>query len=215
MNCTGSCVHVGTRDAISELGLAVQHPEPAVADVLIPLTALHINPGSQWSKSIWNPFWGLHLSGQTGILGRNILSSLLQQVLLPLNQHSLPLIGWLGKATSPGLKIFCFIRFCFHFIKFHHFFQSGVQFKWHSLSLKEKEIKHTSLQKLGFFASKQEATKNCCFLRHWKKPESHLLHPIPSGSFEKPSQKPEQSYFKPCSNILYPITLYLLCHVWK
>lgn len=52
MNCTGSCAHVGTCDAISELGLAVQHPQPTVADVLIPLTASHINPGSQWSKSI-------------------------------------------------------------------------------------------------------------------------------------------------------------------
>lgn len=45
-------MHVGTHDAIPELGLVSsvnQHPEPAVADVFIPLTAFTINPGSQWS----------------------------------------------------------------------------------------------------------------------------------------------------------------------
>lgn len=167
-----------------------------------------------------NPFethsGGLQPSGRAGVLGRNILSSLLQQVLLPLNQHTLPFISWLWKATSPGLKIFCFTRLCFHFAEFHHFFQSWVEFKWHSLSLKgKKSLRLCKICYQGFFASNQQATKNCHFWSHWKKLDFHLLYPIPLGSFENPSQNTEQSYFKTCSKSLYSITLYLLCHVWK
>lgn len=115
-----------------------QQPEPAVAMYLFLL--IHFAPTQSFSGH--NPFKkhsGGSVTERPGwILGRNVLPSLLQQVLLPLNQHALPFISWLWKATPPGFKIFCLTGFCFHFAEFYHFFQSRVQFKWYSLRLKEK-----------------------------------------------------------------------------
>lgn len=71
-------MHVGTRCYFRvEFCRVKQHPEPAVADVFTHLTAFT----STQALSFPNPFethsGGLHLSGQAGVLGGNVLSSLL------------------------------------------------------------------------------------------------------------------------------------------
>lgn len=72
-------MHVGTHDAVSELGLAVSNSILSLLWQMYPLLLLLLT--STQALSGPNPSethsGGLHLRGQAGVLGGNVLSSLL------------------------------------------------------------------------------------------------------------------------------------------
>lgn len=102
-------------------------------------------------------------------VGGNSLPSLLQEVVLALDQHALSLISRLGEAAPPGLKVFHLTGLHIHFTEVQGLLQARTEIQRHTLSLdRGRSCEHRPplpSQGTPKQASSGLASRDCCQAR--------------------------------------------------
>lgn len=87
-------------------------------------------------KDMTRAFWGTRWPGR-----KHLLAGLLQEVVLPLDEHALSLVGRLGEAAAPRLEVFPLAGLCLHLAQVQRLLQLRTDVQRHMLGLDTKEAK--------------------------------------------------------------------------
>lgn len=87
-------------------------------------------------KDMTRAVWGARQLGQ-----RHLLAGLLQEVVLPLDEHALSLVGRLGEAAAPRLEVFPLAGLCLHLAQVQHLLQLRTDVQRQMLGLDIEEAK--------------------------------------------------------------------------